>query len=1314
MASESVLSNGLNETETMDVSVKVDEPSKKGKEKSGKKKKEKKEEEPLIGILEYYRYATAVDWLLILTGFLFAMFKGFSWPGIMIIFGEMIENLGSNSEAMENDPNINIQKEMLTFALWYIGLGLFQVLAGYVATAFLNISAERQASRVRKAYFRAMLRQEVGWYDTVSSGELTTRLQGDIEMIRDGLSDKSGLFVTWTFCFLSGIAIAFSYSWRLSLVIMSVAPIMGVLSAIFAKVLAGFTAKEQTAYAAAGAVAEEVIGGIRTVVAFGGEKTEVQRYKGKLDTTVETGKKNTLVYALSLASVNGLMFLMYALAFWYGAKLTGEGTTKPADVLVAFFNVLIGAWGMGFAAPQWKIMTVGRGAACKVFATIDRESKIDHEEEGGETIPGLEGRIEFKNCNFSYPSRSDITIMKDFNLVLEPGKTHALVGQSGCGKSTAVAILERFYDVTEGSVLLDGVDIKKLNLHWLREQIGLVGQEPVLFSTSVEENIRYGREGVSKEEIVEAAKKAFAHDFITQLPDGYDTLCGERGSQMSGGQKQRIAIARALVRDPKILLLDEATSALDNKSEKIVQQALDKAREGRTTLIIAHRLSTIRDVDKIYALSDGAVLEEGTHEELMKVTDGLYRGLVNYQQAVQDEDEKAMTVSDKVVSIMTADGVELPSTLQEIKVELEQILDDTFNGKVGSPVKESRYVLDMLSDAEEEQVKVVTDEKVEEIPEEEIKPATFLEILNECNHAEYTLMGLGSLGAAANGVTMPVFAVLFAGVINDLVELAVAHQAGEDPDFSKTDKWAMYFAFLGIGTALAFFTQTYCIGLMSESFTRRLRVRSFKAILRQNLAFFDDPANSIGALTTRLSTEANAVKDATGSRVATVIQVVVGMSAALVIAFMTEWRLALVCLGCIPFIVIGGIIQMWQVTGTTKGVAKLYEASGKTAAESIENIRTVASLGIENLFYKHYCQALRAPRRETTRKAHVVGLCMGLSEAATYFTFAAVFGYGSVLIADGLTSFEDVVKVFSAIIFSGMIVGEAMSYLGDYTKATVSAAKIFKLIYNVPAIDANSSDGLKEFAVEGKLKFSDVVFNYPTRLNHPVLQGLSLEALRGQTVALVGQSGCGKSTTIQLTERFYDSLGGSVFLDDKELKQINVSYLRKQIGLVSQEPILFDTSIAENIMYGDLDRQISESEIIEVAKSANIHEFVDNLPEKYQTRVGEKGGQLSGGQKQRIAIARALIRNPKILLLDEATSALDTESEKIVQEALDKARKGRTCLVIAHRLSTIHTADMICVIDEGKVAEQGTHQELMFRRGMYYALNSQNTEDAES
>ncbi|XP_048807065.1 ATP-dependent translocase ABCB1 isoform X4 [Lagopus muta] len=302
------------------------------------------------------------------------------------------------------------------------------------------------------------------------------------------------------------------------------------------------------------------------------------------------------------------------------------------------------------------------------------------------------------------------------------------------------------------------------------------------------------------------------------------------------------------------------------------------------------------------------------------------------------------------------------------------------------------------------------------------------------------------------------------------------------------------------------------------------------------------------------------------------------------------------------------------------------------------------------------------------------------------------------------TKFLELNGVFSAVVFGAMALGQTSSFAPDYAKAKISAAHLFVLFDRVPSIDSYCEDGERPVTFGGNTRIKDVKFNYPNRPEVKILQGLNLKVEKGQTLALVGSSGCGKSTVVQLLERFYDPLSGEIEFDDKYAKTLNIQWLRSHIGIVSQEPILFDFTIAENIAYGDNTREVSHEEIISAAKAANIHSFIDSLPEKYNTRVGDKGTQLSGGQKQRIAIARALVRKPQILLLDEATSALDTESEKIVQEALDKAREGRTCIVIAHRLSTIQNADKIAVIQNGKIIEQGTHLQLLAEKGFYYSL----------
>ncbi|XP_063233028.1 ATP-dependent translocase ABCB1-like isoform X2 [Bacillus rossius redtenbacheri] len=1270
------------------------------------------------GVWGLFRYASKCDVALMSVGLLFAVLHGASFPVLAMVFGRMTNTFivqatqGFRSNFTSEDVDVtesstidsinnsgtstlnwtspfNSSSEsgsspwmsdklspeefriyMSQFSLYYLFIGVGVLCAAFVQTLCWEIACERQVYRLRQIFFAQMLRQDISWYDKNQSGDLTIKLSDDLERIREGIGAKFSMVLQYVATFVSGLVVGLIANWLLTLVILAVAPVLIGTSAYMAKIAASSAAREQLKYSIAGGIAEEVLCSIRTVAAFGGQDRETLRYKEALEKGLWLAMKKYYVLSVGIGGVFFVTYGAYGLAFWYGAELVGNGTSTPGSVFTVFFSVMSGAFSLGNALPFVNAVSTAVGAASTIFDIIDRVPDIDAFSEQGKKLDKVKGSIEFKNVFFAYPARQSVEVLKDFNLSISSGKTVALVGSSGAGKSTVGSLLLRFYDPTKGQVLLDGVDIKDLNLSWLRAQIGVVSQEPCLFGVSILENIRYGHSDVSMQDVVNAAMMANAHGFISSLPMGYDTLVGDRGAQLSGGQKQRVAIARALVRDPRILLLDEATSALDAHSEGVVQEALDKAMQGRTTVIIAHRLSTVRGADVIYALKNGLVLEWGTHTELM-AKNGLYHDLVTTQTS--------------------GDDGEVICSGDHTGPELQRQLSSCSSHGPRQRRREHRSLSLSMASLQDPELEHLA-QAVEESKPEDIG---FLRIFL-FNAPEWLWLVGGFIGCMCTGAIMPVFAFFYGEVF------ATFTLTGEELR-STALFWTLMFVVLAVCSGVSYWLQVVCMATAAEKMVLRLRLCAFANIIRQPVGWFDLETSSAGRLITRLARDAPLVKAAAGLRAGQVLGAFVTLLAAMLIAFLYGWKLALLLTIAVPVIAGASYQQMLIIRRNQRRDAELMDEAGRVASESVQNIRTVQSLGKELLFCELYLDSLIAPYLEAKKQAFVYALVFAFSQAVIYVMYAGAFRFAAYLIENGDMETTNVYRVFFALAFCAASVGQASAYLQDYTKAKLAAGLLFQLIDRKSEISTDETTGSKP-EIAGKVRFEDVRFRYPSRPDVEVLRGLSFALEPGHTLALVGASGCGKSTVVALLERFYDPTGGAVYVDDHDIRTLNLPHLRNHIGLVTQEPVLFDCSIRDNIAYGATDPNVKFADIMAAAREANIHDFIVNLPEGYDTMVGERGTQLSGGQKQRVAIARALVRNPRILLLDEATSALDTESEKVVQEALDRARKGRTCIVIAHRLSTIHNADTIAVVHRGRVAELGTHDELRARRGRYHQL----------
>ncbi|KAI7472082.1 multidrug resistance protein [Hortaea werneckii] len=1243
------------------------------------------------GYKDLYRYATRNDLLIMVVSGICAIAAGAAMPLMTIVFGSLAGTFsGFTQDASSAASQFSDQVNHLTLYFIYLAVGEFVTV--YIATVGFIYTGEHIAGKIREQYLRSILRQNIGYFDKLGAGEITTRITADTNLVQDGISEKVGLTLTAIATFITAYVIGFIKYWKLTLILTSTIVAIVITMGALGNMIVKWNKIALSSYAEGGTVAEEVISSVRNAVAFGTEAKLAREYDAHLIKAEKAGFRMKAIQGSMIGFLMCYVYLTYSLSFWQGSRYLVWGEMGLSDVLTILLSIMIGAFSLGNVAPNLQAFTTGVAAATKIYATIDRNSPLDPESEHGEKLKEFEGTIELKNIKHIYPSRPEVCVMEDVDLVIPAGKTTALVGASGSGKSTIVGLVERFYDPVGGQVLLDGRDVQDLNLRWLRQQVSLVSQEPTLFATTIGNNIRHGLigteyEGLSEKEtqdlVENAARMSNAHDFITQLSEGYDTNVGERGFLLSGGQKQRIAIARAIVSDPKILLLDEATSALDTKSEGVVQAALDKAAQGRTTIVIAHRLSTIKNADNIVVMSRGKIVEQGNHDELLEKK-AAYFNLVEAQRIAADTEQKD---EDEVPILDEKDAQTLPTPGDEEKqMAFEQDPNDLQLGRTKTTQSASSKVLQNKTQQGEVKYSL----------------GQLIRLVASFNKQEMGLMILGLFAAVINGAGQPVQAVFFA---KSITALTLPRQE-YDRLRSEANFWSWMYFMLAMVQLVFFLVQGVAFAYCSERLVHRGRDQAFRTMLRQDIQFFDREENTAGALTSFLSTETTHLAGMSGVTLGTILQVVATLVICFVISLAVGWKLALVCIATVPIVLGCGFFRFWMLARFQQRSKKAYEKSASYACEATSAIRTVASLTREIDVLDHYHNQILAQQGSSLKSIMQSSLLYAASQSFMFLCMALGFWYGGTLIASREYSIFQFFLCFAAVIFGSQSAGTIFSFAPDMGKAKHAAAELKTLFDRKPEIDSWSPEGEHLEHIEGAIEFRDVHFRYPTRPAQPVLRGLNLDVKPGQYVALVGASGCGKSTTIALLERFYDPLVGGVYVDGKEISSLNINNYRNFLALVSQEPTLYQGTVRENILLG-ADRKpedVPEEAIIRACKDANIYDFVMSLPEAFNTVVGNKGSMLSGGQKQRLAIARALLRDPKILLLDEATSALDSESEKVVQAALDAAARGRTTIAVAHRLSTIQKADMIYVFDQGRIVENGTHSELIAKGGRYFEL----------
>eukprot|EP00644_Phytophthora_capsici_P007534 jgi/Phyca11/546553/estExt2_Genewise1Plus.C_PHYCAscaffold_210418 len=1231
-----------------------------------------------VPVLELFSFADSADKLLMALGTLGAIGAGVLRPLMVLLLGNLINSFGSTTQgsSISNDFSSSVNKVARNLTI----VGVVGLLAGYLQVYCWSLTASRQSKRIRSLYVNAIITKEIGWFDVNDPMQLASRVADATVTIQDGIGSKMSDMVHFSATVVSGIIIAFVKGWELTLILMAVVPFVALSGMLAKKVIVAATHDGMQAYAEAGAVAQESLSNIRTVHMFNSVQHFIEKYSHALEGATNAGIKKAFAVGWGSGLMYMTIFLMYALGFFLGAvfvardqldgnSCSGSSCYDGGRVITVFFAVMQGAMALGQAGPSLQAVYSACAAAFDVFEVIKRPSLIEPtNDDQGKKLNHVSGDIDIDSVRFAYPSRPEVEVCRGYSLKIQAGETVALVGPSGSGKSTVISLLERFYDPLDGSVQIDGEDIRSLNVKWLRQQIGLVGQEPVLFATSIMENIRHGRPDASDSEVIEAAKMANAFSFIMEFPENFATEVGERGAQLSGGQKQRIAIARAIIKNPPILLLDEATSALDTESERIVQASLDRlvAGSNRTTIIVAHRLSTIRDADRIAVHSGGQIVEIGSHEELVRIPNGHYRRLLEAQ--AQAKPEKKTSANDT-------------STVECGHSQIESNRASRKSSEMDIGGGNANVAKDSDSDSKDT-----------------LEVSTLR--IWRMGLPEWKFMALGGVSSVFKGSVYPLAGMFIAKIIHLYYELQkTKHEMLHDMRY-----FSLALGCLAVVCGVSFTLTEFWFGIASSRLISRVRLATYSGILHQEVGWFDLKENSSGSLVARLSTDAAILQAMTSDFLNRSLMTATTFTIIFAVAFYYSWEMTLIMMATTPFLVGVNFVRVQQMSGqvNAKKNNDADASAGSLLSEAIDSIRTVASFGMEKTLTAQYAAFLDVSNAQDKRLGVSGGIAFGLSQGTTFWVLAFVFYIGGILVSHRTISFEDLFVVLLVFMMGSFSISLASQGSVDGEKAKQAAANVFKIIDRVPAIDATSSAGTVLPSVEGDIHFKNLTFAYPSRPDASIYRDYNLSVRRGQTVALVGASGSGKSTAIALLERFYDPSSGVVTLDGHDVRSLSLPWLRDRISLVSQEPVLFSGTIADNIALGK--PGASRAEVEAAARSANAFDFISNFPHGFDTEVGDRGAQVSGGQKQRIAIARAILRDPDVLLLDEATSALDNESEHIVQASLDAlmAQKQRTTIIVAHRLSTIRKADVIAVTRDGAIVELGSHDELMQLNGGVY------------